>query len=98
MNRTNCSTQNSGSLFPRVATLLLVALASVFLFGCQSSGASSLFLRKTTTVVSPGSTNYVPVLVTNYVGVTRYLTNFVTVLAAATLADLGAGAGGCMFL
>lgn len=76
-------------LFPRVATGLLVLLASVFLFGCQSAGAGGLFLRKTTTVVAPGSTNYVPILVTNYVGVTRYLTNYVTVQAATTNAQTG---------
>lgn len=41
-------------------------------------------IRKTPRVAVPAQTNIVAVVVTNYVGVTRYLTNYVTVQDATT--------------
>ena len=72
------------------ATLILLVVGLAF-SGCSSSGgnASGFLIRKTPTVVQAAQTNFVPVTVTNYVGVTRFLTNFVTIAESATNANTG---------
>jgi len=77
----NTSFRNSVANSPWVLLLLLtfVGLAA----GC-SSGSGNLFMRGTPTVLRPGQTNIIERRVTNYVAVTSYLTNLVTLQAAST--------------
>jgi hypothetical protein len=62
---------------------LIVAVVCCWLAGCQSP----LLIQRTPVVVREASTNYVTVVRTNFVGVTTYLTNYVTVQAAVTNSD-----------
>ena len=60
-----------------------VAVVCCWLAGCQSP----LLIQRTPVVVREAATNYVSVVRTNFVGVTTYLTNYVTVQAAVTNSD-----------
>jgi len=73
-----------------ILPLAFLLIAIGLLPGCSVLGKSGdLFARKTPTVVQAAQTNYVPVVVTNYVGVTRYLTNYITLQEATTNANTG---------
>lgn len=74
--------------FSAILAFIAAFIALALLPGCAWLESGGL-VRHTPTVVRAGATNYVERLVTNYVGVTAYITNLVTVQAAGTNA-LGA--------